>query len=119
MRRADLRRAEEATLNLTAQSAKVSVYPFGASAAEHPADVFDEDEPRTRLNEDAAGGGPEVALVFLAEPLSGKTVGLARDAAKDAIQEAAPRSAPEGSGIAPHSRRSHEAVLHRRDQSRG
>jgi hypothetical protein len=41
---------------------------------------------------------------------------LARDAANDAIHDAAPRSAIEGSHIAPHRRWSHETRLHRCDQ---
>jgi hypothetical protein len=41
---------------------------------------------------------------------------LARDAANDAIHEAAPLSAAEGSGIAPHRRWSHETLAHRFDQ---
>jgi hypothetical protein len=41
---------------------------------------------------------------------------LARDAANETIHAAAPWPAIEGSGIAPHRRFSHEALLHRCDQ---
>lgn len=41
---------------------------------------------------------------------------LARDAANDAIHDSTPRSAVEGSDIAPHRRVSHESFLHRCDQ---
>lgn len=43
---------------------------------------------------------------------------LARDAANDAIHEAAPRSAVEGSGIAPDSRWSQKTLFNRCDQVR-
>jgi hypothetical protein len=41
---------------------------------------------------------------------------LARDAANEAIHEATPGPAIEGSHIAPDSRRSHETVFNLRDQ---
>lgn len=44
---------------------------------------------------------------------------LARDAANEAVHAATPRAAVEGSGIAPHRRWSHEALLHCRNQLRG
>lgn len=44
---------------------------------------------------------------------------LARDAAKEAIHEAAPRAAVEGSGIAPHRRLSQQTLFHRCHQVRG
>jgi hypothetical protein len=99
VRGADFRRSEDAARNLATQSVKVSIDPLGAAAREHAADVLDEDEPRPGLHPGAADGGPEVALVVFAEALSGEAMGLTRDAAKDAIQQAAPWSASEGRGI--------------------
>ena len=116
VRRANLRRAEESTLDREAQSAKVSPNAFRAARGEHAADVLEEEEPGAGLDEDAPRGAPQVALVGRAEPLSGEAVRLARYAANDAVHAAAPRAAVEGSGIAPHRRRSQEARLHRRDQ---
>jgi len=101
MARADFRRREQSSLTRKAQSAKVSPNPFGAAAGEHAADILDEDEPRAGLDDDAAGRAPQVAFVAFAEPLSGKTVWLARDAANEAIHASAPWPAVEGSGIAP------------------
>jgi hypothetical protein len=49
-------------------------------------------------------------------PLAGEGVGLAGYPANDAIHEAAPRAAVEGSGIAPHRRLSQDTCAHRLDQ---
>lgn len=116
MRRADFRRSEESSLNRATQSLKVSIDPVCAAGREHPADVLDEDPEGAGLDEDAAGDTPQVALVVLSKPLSGEGVRLARNAAKDAIQQAAPLAAVEGSGIRPHSCRSQETLFHRFDQ---
>ena len=121
--RADFRRSEQSALNREAQLAKVSPYPLGSSdfiipRREHSADVFDEDEPRARRCDDASGVRPEVASVELSALSAGKAVWLARDAANEAIHKAAPRSAVEGSGIAPHSGLSHETLFHRCHQVR-
>lgn len=116
MREADFRRAEESALNLAAQAVKVSVNPLGAPAAEHPADVLDEDEPRAGLDEDAARGSPEVALVVPPETLPGKAMRLAGYASNDAIHASTEASARDGSHIAPQRRRSHDTALHLRDQ---
>lgn len=117
MARADFRRAEEASLNRAAQSEKVSSDPLRPAFGEHAADVFDEDEPRPRGDEDATGGSPQVALVLSPEPLSGEAVGLAGNTPDDAIHAATEASAREGSHIAVDRRRSHDTALHLRDQT--
>ena len=116
MREADFRRTEEARRKRAAQSAKVSSNAFGAAFGEHAADVFDEDEPSARLDEDATRRAPEVSLVVPAETLSGKTVGLAGNAPDDAIHAATEASAWEGSHITMDRCFSHDAALHLRDQ---
>ncbi len=116
VRRADLCRREQSALHIETKSSKVSPYALGAAGREHPLDVFDEHEPRPRLGDDAPRAGPQVALVIGAEPLSGDGMGLARDAANDAIHKATPWSAVEGLHIAPYRRGSHETVFHRRNQ---
>lgn len=68
------------------------------------------------MHDDAPGVAPEIPLVVLAEPLAGKGMRLARDAANDAIHEAADAPAREGSHIAPHSCFSQETFTHRCDQ---
>lgn len=116
MREANLRRAEEAARNLAAQAEKVSSDSLGPAFGEHPADVFDEDEPGTRLDEDAPCRSPEVALVVSAKSFAGEAVGLAGNAPDDAIHAATEASAREGSHITVDRRWSHDAALHLRDQ---
>jgi hypothetical protein len=113
MARADLSRREQSDLTRETKSAQVSVNPLGAAAAEHPFDILDEDEPCSGLDDDAASRRPEVAGIVAPEALAGEAMRLARDAANEAIHEATPSSAAEGSGIAPHRRWSHEARFHR------
>lgn len=116
MRVANFRRAEEACLNLAAQAEKVSSDPFGTAFGEHASDVFDEDEPRPGLDEDAPGRAPEVALVISPKSFAGEAVGLAGNAPDDAIHTATEASAWEGSHITVDRRWSHDAALHLRDQ---
>lgn len=123
MARADFRRREQSDLNRETKLAKVSPNPFGSSdfvipRREHAADILDEDEPASGLDDDAPCGRPEVALVETAALAPSKAVRLARDAANEAIHEAAPWPAVEGSGIAPHRALSHETLLHLCDQVR-
>lgn len=89
----------------------------GAARAEHAPDIFDEDPPGPGLDDGSAGWGPEVAFILGAKLVSGFGVGLARDAAKEAIHEATPWLAAEGSGICPHRRRSQESLPHRLHQN--
>lgn len=121
MRRADFRRAEQSCLNREAQLAKVSPYALRSSdfvspRREHAGDVLDEDEPRPCAGDDAPRVAPEVALVEAAALAAGEAVRLARDAANEAIHEAAPGAAVEGADIRPDRRRSQETRVHRRDQ---
>nr|WP_258119128.1 hypothetical protein [Mesorhizobium onobrychidis] len=116
--RADFCRREQSALNRETQLAKVSPYPFGASDVviprrEHAADIFDEDEPRSCLDDDAAGRRPEIALVEAASLLSGKGMSLARDAANEAVHASTPAPAVEGSGIAPNRSLMQESRFHR------
>ena len=118
MARPDLRRCEKSDLDRVTKSAKVSPNALGAAAGEHAADVFDEDEPGPGLDDDAPGRAPEVALVLFGEALAGQAVRLARDAANEAVNEATPRAAVEGSGIAPDRSVIQETRSHRCDQVR-
>jgi hypothetical protein len=118
MRRTDLSRLEQSDLTRKTKSAQVSPYALGAAAGEHAADIFDEDEPRPGLDDDAPGRAPEIALVVFGEPLPSETVRLARDAANEAVNAATPSAAVEGSGIAPDRSLIHETRSHRCDQVR-
>jgi hypothetical protein len=80
---------------------------------EHAADVFDDDEPRARLDNDAAGSRPKIARVVASLLSSGKAMRLARDAANEAVNSATPCAAVEGCGIRPHRCWMKEAFFHR------
>jgi hypothetical protein len=61
---------------------------------------------------------PEIAFILLAALPAGEGMRLARDAANEAIHEATPRSAVEGSGIAPHRSLREVSRFHRCHQLR-
>jgi hypothetical protein len=61
--------------------------------------------------------GPEVARVDVPSPLPGVAEGLAGIAGRDEMNAAAPRSAVEGSQIAPDSRLTQGLVCHPRHES--
>lgn len=116
MARTNLVRAEEPRLNRKTQPVKVSPDTGKPAGCDHAAHVFDECTPRACLDEDAPEGGPEVALVFSSQPLSGKGMRLAWNSANDAIHVSSKATSREGSGIAPHRRLSHGTFFHRRNQ---
>jgi hypothetical protein len=60
-------------------------------------DVLEENESWLYLADDAGDVGPEVPRVVRAESLAGHGEGLAGVAANEAIHDATPRSAVEGS----------------------
>jgi hypothetical protein len=118
MARANFCRREQSSLSLETKLVKVSEYALRASdfvrpSREHTADVFDDDEPGARLDDDAAGCRPEVTGVIAALLSSCKAVRLARDATNEAVHCATPCSAVEGAGIAPNRRWMKEPFLHR------
>lgn len=119
---ADFRRADENDLTSERHCGQVTSHACRARnlafrSDKHAGDVFDPDEPRTGTCDDASGVRPEVALVVSALALAGIAVGLAGDAANDAIHKAAPRSASEGGHISPHRRFSQKTLAHRFDQA--
>lgn len=116
--RASFARREQSDLARAAKSAQVSPNALATPRREEAADVLDEDEPRARLDKDPSGRSPEISRIISAEALAGEGMGLARDAANDAIHCATPTAAAEGSGIRPHRRWSQETSLHRFDQVR-
>lgn len=55
MARADFCRREQSDLTRKTKSPQVSMNSLAPPAGEHAGDVFDKDEPRARLNDDATG----------------------------------------------------------------
>jgi len=116
MARTNLFRTEESCLNRKTQPVKVSPDAGKPAGCDHAGDVFDERAPRAGLDDDPSQRRPEIALIVPPEPLSGNGMRLAWDSPNDAIHAASEAPAREGSGIAPHRRRSQKTLFHRRDQ---
>jgi hypothetical protein len=117
--RTDLRRREEARRKPVAHADQVSG-DLGKSEAEMMGDVFEEDERRTALPDDARNVRPEVARVGRAEPPPGDRKWLTRIARQQDVQRAAPRAAVEGSNVVPDRRAIQGRVFHpRHEHGRG
>ncbi|HET6440914.1 MAG TPA: hypothetical protein VFH53_00945, partial [Phycisphaerae bacterium] len=84
--------------------------------SDRSADVFEKDEGRFALADNALRIGPKIPLVARSQAFARDAVGLARDARSDAIHHAAPGAAVEGSKIRPAKRRTQAEVFMRRRQ---
>jgi len=80
-------------------------------------DVFKEHEPGSNLANDSSELGPEVALVFGAEPLACSGKGLTRISASDEIHLSAQPAAIKGRGVVPDRRAIQGLVFHPRHES--
>jgi hypothetical protein len=89
----------------------------GESQREVALDVFAEDELGLNLVDDSGDGRPKVTRIRIASSLSGLAEGLAGIAGRDDMNSAAPRSAVEGSKVAPDRRRCQGLVVHPRHES--
>ncbi len=98
--RTDFRRREEARRKAVAH-ADQSSGDFGEAEAEMMGDIFEEDEGRLDLANDARDMWPEVARVVRAPALARDGERLARIARSDDVHRAAPRAAVEGSNVVP------------------
>lgn len=98
--RTDFRRCEEARRNAVAHVDQ-SAGDFGEAEAEMMGDIFEEDEGRRDLSDDAGDMGPEVARVVRAPAFSCDGERLARIARSDDVHRAAPWAAFEGSNVFP------------------
>ena len=98
--RADFRRREEACRKAVAH-ADQSAGDFGEPEAEMMGDIFEEDERRFDLSDDAGDMRPEVARVVRAPALARDGEWLARIARSDDVHPAAPRAAVEVSNVVP------------------
>jgi hypothetical protein len=115
MRRADLRRREEACRKPVAQADQVSG-DLGKAEAQMMGDVLEEDEGRGDLADDPGDLRPEVARVVRAAHPAGGRERLARIARQQEVHAAAPRSAVEGSKVVPDNRVIQGRVLHPRHE---
>lgn len=117
MRRADLGRRKQIPLRIEPELGQVR--EDGSEAAPNKSgDVLQEDEARSHLANDASDVGPEPPLVGGAAALAGGGEWLAGEARSDAIHDAAPRAAVEGSEIRPNRRVIQGFVRHARSQDR-
>ena len=89
-----------------------------SSSAEEAGDVFQYDDPRADFSDQPLNVGPQVARIVCAMTLTGDAERLAREARRDAIHDATPRSAVEGADVGPHRSRRKGTVRHRRHQTR-
>jgi len=98
VRRPDFGCGEQTPFRIEPEFGKVAK-DVGEPKRKVPAYVFEEDETRSALVDDASHVGPEVPLVGLGPALSGDAERLARVARSNEIHDATPRSAVEGSEI--------------------
>jgi hypothetical protein len=116
VRCADFRRRKEACRKLVAH-ADQSCGDFGEAEAEMMGDIFEKDEGRFDLADDAGDVWPEVAWIVRALALARDGERLARIARSDDVHRAAPRVAVEGSNVVPDRRVIQGRVFHPRHES--
>jgi hypothetical protein len=116
--RTDFRRREEACRKLVAH-ADQSCGDFGEAEAEMMGDIFEEDEGRLDLGDDAGDMRPEVTRVVRAPAFARDRERLARIARSDDVHRAAPRAAVEGANVVPDWRVVDASVEHSGDKDGG
>ena len=116
MRRADFRRRKQSCRKPVAQRDQ-SAGDFGEAEAEMMGDVFEEDEGRLDLADDAGDMRPEVARVVGAPSLARHAERLARVSRRDEIHRAAPRLAVECGNVVPDKSLIQGRVRHPRHES--
>ncbi|MEA3042950.1 MAG: hypothetical protein QOH47_788 [Sphingomonadales bacterium] len=104
-------RREEARFCRVAQPSKAGD-DVGESQGQVSLDVFAEDPIGADLVDDAGDVGPKVTRIRVARAFAGGAEGLTRVAGRDEMNAATPRSAVEGSKIAPDRRRCQGLVFH-------
>ena len=113
--RADFRRREEACRKAVAH-ADQSCGDFGEAEAEMMGDIFEKDEGRFDLADDAGDMRPEVTRIVRSPALARHGERLARIARSDDVHRAAPRAAVEGSNVVPDRRLIQGRVFHPRHE---
>lgn len=116
VRRADLRRREEACRKAVAH-ADQSAGDFGEAEAEMMGDILEEHERRLDLADDAGDMRPEVPRVVRAPAFARDGERLARIARSDDVHRAAPWAAVEGGNIVPDNSLIQGRVFHPRHES--
>ena len=114
--RTDFRRSEEACRKAVAH-ADQSSGDFRESEAEMMGDVFEEDERRLDLSDDAGDMRPEVAWIFGTEAFARDGERLARIARSDDVHSIAPRAAVEAGNVVPDRRRIQGRLFHPRHEN--
>lgn len=116
MGRADFRRRKQSCRKPVAH-ADQSAGDFGEAEAEMMGDVFEKDEGRLDLADDAGDMRPEVARILGTPSLARHAERLARIARRDEIHRAAPRLAVEIGNVVPDNRLIQGRVRHPRHES--
>ena len=111
VRRADFRGREEARRKAVAHVDQ-SAGDFGEAEAEMMGDVFEEDEGRLDLANDAGDMGPEVTRVVGTPAFARDRERLARIARSDDVHRAAPRAAVESGNVVPDRREIQGRLFH-------
>ncbi len=115
MRRTDFLRRKQTCRNSVTHLAQFSGN-FIESKFEVTRNVFEKAECRAYLANNSGDVRPKVPLVIAAAPPSCHAEWLARVTANDAIHQATPRAAVEGSDIRPNRRRIQPSRFHAVDQ---
>jgi len=115
VRGTDFLRREHACRNAVAHFRKVVVDLLEAHT-KVVGDVLEEAPAGLALPHDAGDGGPQVPGVLVPEALAGQAERLTRVAASDAIHDATPRAAVEGSQIRPNRGLVQASLFHTRSQ---
>ena len=116
VRRADFSRREQSFLNPEAQALQFAS-DFAISEVEMIGDVLEEYPFRRALANDPGELGPKVPWIIRPTTSAGDAERLARISARQAIHQATPRAAVEGSEIRPYRRRVQEFLFHVRRQN--
>jgi hypothetical protein len=94
VRRARFSRCEHARCDRVTHAAKLGI-DSGEAQAEVSLDIFEEDEPRLDLSDDAGDLGPEVSGILFTSPVPCLAEGLTGIAGRDEMNAAAPRATVE------------------------
>lgn len=110
-------RADRTPLRIEPEGGKVSEDVGESSTRSESWDIFQEHDAGSYLANDAGDGGPDPAIISDSASFAGKAPRLTREAGRDEIHAATPRSAVEGCNIIPDRRWIQTRVPHPRHES--